>query len=633
MSDLSDYMLSSDEEDDQYISVSAITNEINSLFQNYKYKTFYIKGEVTNYRDPKTHLFFGLRDESSDSQISCASWRGMWEQFPSIRNGDLVKIKCRINYWKAKNSLNLLVTELELCDGESHFYKKYEELKEKYSSLGYFDEDKKQKISLYNKKIGLVTSIKGAALRDAISVIRRRSYGHHLIIRNTKVQGKDCEKDIKKAIEDLNKFKKVDVIIVTRGGGSIEDLWGFNSEEVIEAVFKSKIPIVSAIGHQFDTTLCDLVADKIAPTPTAAAEIITQDKKESINILSKCILNLESLKKNKLQLIDNQIQRFEECHFLQNPINEVFKEYDLYRRYLDKILSSKLEIEAEKLNTRYVNRFPIIMYKGEEITSIMKIRTLEGKEVEFIFEDGSINATLTNVKNFIKKSTNNIAQHKEKIFKLQIKLEEINKISKTQKKLNTKIFRNILEELESNDIFSNLFCKNYEKIHIYMNTYQCHIEEMRKYQPKIVESNVSDKQFNDYLKKLTDISKVTIGNRSITDRFTYFKKGQKYLSSMKRFLEILEQKFNKLEGSVSDYKLKNLIPINEISKIIDEMFDIYINNNEILSKKFYDRYLKLLFSISKHKDKIENSKIEIVQLVNSPHGSGFALKNENSNFE
>ena len=631
MSDLSDYILSSDEEDDQYISVSQITTEISSLFKNYKYKIFHIKGEITNYREPKTHLFFGLRDEKSNIQINCSSWRGMWERFPQIRNGDLVKITCKISYWDAKNSLSLTVSGLELCDGESKFYKKYEELKKKYTKLGYFDEDKKKKILQYNKKIGLVTSIKGAALRDAISVIRRRSYGHHLIIRNTKVQGKDCEKDIKEAIEDFNKFKKVDVIIVTRGGGSIEDLWGFNSEEVIEAVFKSKIPIVSAIGHQYDTTLCDLVADKIAPTPTAAAEIITQDKKESINILSKCIVNLETLKKNKLQKISSNIQRFEESYFLKNPIEEVAKQYELYRTYLDKILSSKLEVEAEKLNSRYVNRYPIIIYKGKEISSVMQIKSLEGQDVQFIFEDGSINVTLTNIQNFIKTRSNNIAEHKEKIFKLQNRLETINKISKKYKKLDLKIFKNILEELEKCDIFSDIFCKNYEKIHIYMNTYDNIIQEMNKYKSKSVDGNITDKMFNDYLNKLNDISKVSIGSCNINDRFTYYKKSQKYLSCMKKFLNILEGKFQELEESVCENNIKNCFTIEEISQKIDEMFEIYIDGNSTITNKFYRQYLKLLSSILKQQNKIENSKIEIVQIIKTPHGE-YGLKNENNNF-
>ncbi len=631
MSDLSDYMLSSDEEDDQYISVSAITNEINSLFQNYKYKTFYIKGEVTNYRDPKTHLFFGLRDESSDSQISCASWRGMWEEFPSIRNGDLVKIKCRINYWKAKNSLNLLVTELEVCDGESHFYKKYEKLKEKYTKLGYFDQDKKKSIALYNRKIGIVTSIKGAALRDAISVIRRRSYGHHIIIRNTKVQGKDCEKDIRKAIEDFNKFKKVDVIVVTRGGGSIEDLWGFNSEDVIEAVFRSKIPVVSAIGHQYDTTLCDLVADKIAPTPTAAAEIITQDKKENLNTLSKCIINLETLKKNKLQQISSQIQRFEESYFLKNPVNDIYKEYDMNQRLLDKILSSKLEIEAEKLNNRYINRYPVIEYNGKEITSILELYDLNGKEVKFIFEDGSINAILTNIKNMIKTKNSNIIKHTQKISKIHKKLQDISNITKKCKKINLKILKDLLEQFENVDIFSNDFCKIYEKIHIYMNTYRFIIEEMTNYKMKIIKSNVTDKQFNDYLHKLIDISKVSSCN--ISDRFMYYKKSQKYLLSMKRFLEIVEDKFIELEETVSSDSIKNAYQIEEIVLNIQELFEFYIDNNENITNKFYTKYLKLLASILKHQNKIKNSRIEIVQIVKSPHGSGYALKDENSNFQ
>jgi len=632
MSDLSDYIISSDEEDDNlYISVSSITNEINSLFQPYKYKILYIKGEVTNYRDPKTHLFFGLRDENSDSQISCASWRGMWEGFPSIRNGDLVRITCRINYWKAKNSLNLLVTGLEVCDGESKFYKQYEELKQKYTKLGYFDEDKKKSIALYNKKIGIVTSIKGAALRDAISVIRRRSYGHHIIIRNTKVQGKDCEKDIRNAIEDFNKFKKVDVIVVTRGGGSIEDLWGFNSEEVIEAVFKSKIPVVSAIGHQYDTTLCDLVADKIAPTPTAAAEIITKNKKESITTLSKCIMNLDTLKKSKLQQISNQIQRFEESYYLKNPIDDVCKEYDIYRTYLDKICSSKLEIEAEKLNNRHIHRFPIIEYNGKEITSVLELSSLEGKEVKFVFEDGLINAILTNVKNMIKTKNNSIVKHTQKLSKIHLKLQKISQISKKYKKINLKILKDLLEQLEDSDIFSDIFCKIYEKIHIYMNSYRSILGEINDYKPQINESDISDIQFNNCYKKLSDISNVTSCN--ISDRFIYYKKSQKYLSSMKRFLDILEYKFEELEETASPEFIKTYLKIEEIPINIEKMFESYIDCNHNINNKFYTKYLKVLASILKHQNKIENGKIEIVQLVKSPHGSGYALKNENSNFE
>lgn len=604
----------------QYKSISQITQEISNSLRDCCQNTFFIKGEVTNYRNPKFNgnLYFDLRDEEDNTTISCMSWYSTRKGFPVIKNGDIVKIICKLTHYEQKNTISLLVQGIKICKKEeSNFYIQYKELESKYEKLGYFDDDKKKKIKENNKRIGIITARHGAAITDIISVIKRRSYGNSIIIRNTKVQGIDCDADIKQAIADLNRYKKLDLIIITRGGGSIEDLWGFNSEKVIEGVFDSKIPIISAIGHQRDTTLCDFVADKIAPTPTAAAEIITQDKKKIRNNLSQLSKNLNRLKQNIIQKVKHNIDNYQNRYFLKSPAIDINKEYTINNRFLNQIINSKIQMERHKLKSFDISKFSTIFYEDKEITSVKDAKNLEGKISTLIFEDGSIDVMFSNITDSMiivdKKKKKKKQQNKLDLF--QKELDKIKKISKNKEYKSISIekgnfIKKILNKIQKLDIYDSNFLKLYEDVCNELNLY-CHIiKDINNYQPKLVD-DINEKIYYDSLDKLKSIS--DFKSSILSNRINYYKKGLKYLLIVEKYLENINNRFVNIEIKVlnanNDKKLKK---ITEISSTIDNM----LNDNDIIDENFFEIYYKLKCDLMKHQNEIKNSPIEIIELIN-----------------
>ena len=266
-------------------SVTELSRSIKISLEK-KYEIIRVRGEITGYKEWNGHLLFSLKDETS--LISCRIWSNKAHLIDiKLEDGLEVVSTGKISTHMQRSNYNFIIDEIELA-GEGALLKVIEKRKEKYKKLGYFDEKNKIKLPYLPYKIGVITSIEGAVIEDIKKRIYER-FPSHLIIWPVSVQGKKSEYEVSQAVKGLNNLKiKPDVIIIARGGGSTEDLMPFNSELVLNSIYDSKIPIVSAIGHETDYTLSDFVSDKRASTPTNAADIVVPEH----NILSKNISSL-----------------------------------------------------------------------------------------------------------------------------------------------------------------------------------------------------------------------------------------------------------------------------------------------------------------------------------------------------
>jgi len=620
----------------QYKSISQITQEISIFSQPYCKKTLFIKGEVTNYRNPNYNgnLYFDLRDK--DTKISCLARFPTRRRFPKIKNGDIIKIICNLSHYQKQNTFSLLIQSMEICKKEeSDFHIKFKELKSKYEKLGYFDDDKKKKIKKTNKRIGIITAIQGAAIRDIISVIKRRSYGNTIIIRDTKVQGVDCDTDIKCAIIDLNKYKKLDLIIISRGGGSDEALWGFNSEKVIEGVFNSKIPIISGIGHQRDVTLCDYVADKIAPTPTAAAEIITQDKEKIRNNLTQLSKKLNHIKQHIIREVENNINNYKNNRCLQNPVNEIKQENISNNNLLKQIINLKIQIERQKLKSFDISNFSTIFYEDKEIISVKDAKKLEGKIGTLIFEDGSIDVKFSNITDslIILDRKKKKKKQRKKLELLQEELGDIENISaenncenmSIKKLYKTKIKIDKLQKINIDDI---QFLKLYENICNELNYADKLIDEINYFKPKLKNIDIDEQIYYESLDKLESIS--NFRSSILSNKINYYKKGLKYLVIMKKFLEKLKKKFVDIEIDAIDNDDEDFKNMNEITLGIENMFNDIFHNNKRINEEFFENYYEMKYNLLKHQNEIKNSPIKVIEIFNN--NGKFVKKDISTNF-
>ncbi len=260
------------------LSVSELTAEIRSLLET-RYADLWVEGEISNCRLWNTgHLYFTLKD--SGAQLRAVMWRTALRNVKfKPEDGLQVIARGRIGVYEPKGEYQL-VCELLEPRGFGARQLALEQLKKRLQAEGLFDPSRKRPIPQLPRKIGIVTSLDGAALRDIIKVLSRRYPGAHLVIAPTRVQGDEAAGEIAKAIDAVGRIEGVDVVIAGRGGGAIEDLWAFNEEEVARAIARCPVPLISAVGHETDVTLSDLVADLRAPTPSAAAEIVVAAREE-----------------------------------------------------------------------------------------------------------------------------------------------------------------------------------------------------------------------------------------------------------------------------------------------------------------------------------------------------------------
>jgi len=301
------------------LTVSQLTAQIRVLVEDV-FSDVYVVGEVSNAKlYPSGHWYFSLKDK--EATLSCVLFKNMTQSLKfRIEDGLMLVAHGKLSVYPPRGAYQMVVMSLEPV-GIGEWQLAFEQLKKVMESEGLLDPARKRHLPILPKRIGVVTSTAGAALRDILSALARRNRNVNVLIAPAKVQGEGSAEEVARAISDLQQFPDVEVIIVARGGGSIEDLWSFNTEVVARAVATSKVPVISGVGHETDVTICDLVADLRAPTPTAAAELVAR----------------------------GSVELFEKWTFLTSRlVNHIDNKLSSYRRLLDRCnpLSSLLRYQA-----------------------------------------------------------------------------------------------------------------------------------------------------------------------------------------------------------------------------------------------------------------------------------------------
>lgn len=343
----------------QYLTVSKLNEYIRILFDRTEFfKKVYLKGEISNFKHHSSgHLYLTLKDE--ESRISAIMFRSSAMKLNfTPKDGMNVLVSGRVSVYPAGGNYQIYIDSMEQ-DGLGNLYIEYEKLKKKLLAEGLFDKEKKKPIPKYPLKIGVVTAPTGAAIKDITSTIRRRFPLAQVILFPALVQGASAAPDIVKKIELAGDYD-LDVLIIGRGGGSIEDLWAFNEEIVARAIYNCKIPTISAVGHEVDFTIADFVADLRAPTPTGAAEIAVPTLEEVKNIFQKERVQLASALNSILESARHQLKKYQENYLLKNPMTL----YEIKIQRLDTLTTELQQAMKHLLKEKYQE---ILLLKSQPI--------------------------------------------------------------------------------------------------------------------------------------------------------------------------------------------------------------------------------------------------------------------------
>jgi len=392
------------------LTVSELNGYIKRIFDSDRTLTAVtVKGEISNFVNHKSgHLYFSLKD--TDSQIRAVMFRSSAQRLKFLpENGMKVVLHGSVTVYQRDGSYQLYVNSME-PDGIGALYLAYEQLKERLSGEGLFDDIYKKAIPRFPEKIGVITSPTGAAVRDIINVTGRRYPLAKIYLYPSLVQGDGAVENLICALDYFEKTKLVDVIIIGRGGGSIEDLWAFNSEQLARKIFSMSIPIISAVGHETDFTICDFVSDLRAPTPSAAAELSVPDIRELImrldgmsERLSDALMRLAERKREKLNIVISS-------EIFKNPLVPINAKRDLLSEKYNEIISNikkiieqkriDLALKTEKLNAlnplSVMSRgYAVAEIDGNIIKSVKKIA--KGDVLTVKFSDGTVEADVTKI--------------------------------------------------------------------------------------------------------------------------------------------------------------------------------------------------------------------------------------------
>ena len=396
---------------EQAFTVTEINNYIKSLVDNEpQLRNVQIVGEISNFkRYPSGHCYFTLKD--SGAVLKCVMFRGkaMSMKFDP-QNGDTVLAIGRITVYE-RDGVYQLYTDMLLQQGVGDLMVAYEKLKTKLEAEGLFSSERKQAIPMNPKTVGIITSPVGAAVRDVITVSRRRNRGIKLLLYPVKVQGEGASTEIARAINFFNKHNLADVLIVGRGGGSIEELWAFNEEQTVRAVASSAIPVISAVGHETDFTLCDFAADVRAATPSQAAELAVADAEGYILQVENLQRRLKHFMQARLEQEEYRLDRASNSWALKDP-ERLFADGALrtdaaYNKLLTKMDSllkecaHKFELQAARLD----NLSPLsVLARGYSVTQTEDFKVVTstqqvrwGEELVTTVADGKIVSVVQSV--------------------------------------------------------------------------------------------------------------------------------------------------------------------------------------------------------------------------------------------
>jgi exodeoxyribonuclease VII large subunit len=335
----------------QILTVSELNSHIKELIEE-NFRFVHLIGEISNFKihTQSGHFYFTIKDESS--QISAVMWktRNLSLLF-APEDGMQVVVKGRVTVYPARGNYQIEVWEIR-PQGAGELQMRFEQLKQKLYEEGLFDQEHKKPIPAFPENVTIITSRTGAVLQDFIRITERRYPVLNIFLYPATVQGTGAAETIIKALKDIEKlsgsgsFPRPDCIIIARGGGSIEDLWPFNDEKLARAVFACKIPVISAVGHEVDFTICDFVADLRAPTPSAAAELITPNTKELIENLDKFSYFCRSFVQTKLENLKNSVREIQGSYYFNRPkdlINDFYQRLDELSKGISGITNSMIK--------------------------------------------------------------------------------------------------------------------------------------------------------------------------------------------------------------------------------------------------------------------------------------------------
>ncbi len=336
-----------------YLSVSDVNTYIKSILDRDEFLSYvHVKGEISNLKfHTRGHLYFSLKDENSKINAVMFNYKNYGLDC-APKDGMSVDVKGKISVFVAGGNYQITVTSMKE-DGVGNLYILFEELKKKLANEGLFDTNIKKKLPRFPKKVGVITASTGAAVKDIISTINRRFPLTEIVLFPTLVQGEGAKENIVRMLKAADE-SDVDVIILGRGGGSIEDLWAFNEEIVARQIYLTKKPVVSAVGHEIDYTISDFVSDLRAPTPTAAAELVVPNQLEIIRYLNDYKARIVSVITKKLSSYENVLNKYKNNYILNNPTNMYIQEEQKLDNLIEK-LNRNITYDLEKKQTKLDN--------------------------------------------------------------------------------------------------------------------------------------------------------------------------------------------------------------------------------------------------------------------------------------
>ena len=353
----------------EYLSVSILTKYLKLKFDKDPYlERVYLTGQVSNFRRRPNHQYFSLKDEKA--VIQATIWGGVYKKLGfDLEEGMKINVIGRVQLYEPSGSYSIIIEKAE-PDGIGALAIQFEQLKKKLGEEGLFEEHFKQALPQFPKKIGVVTSPSGAVIRDIITTVSRRFPGVEIILYPTKVQGEGASAEVAENIRRANERNDLDVLIIGRGGGSIEDLWAFNEEVVVRAIFESHIPIISSVGHETDTTLADFVADRRAATPTAAAELATPvTKLDLLAHLQQQQNRLAAAMSNRLTYNRERLAKLSHSVIFRQPE----RLYDSYLQKLDQ-LNLRLKQKIREYYNEEVQRVRLLQHRLEALAPLRQVQ-------------------------------------------------------------------------------------------------------------------------------------------------------------------------------------------------------------------------------------------------------------------
>ena len=354
---------------EKYLSVTTLTKYLKMKFDKDPYlERVYLTGQVSNFRKRPTHQYFSLKDDHA--VIQATIWSGIYQKLGfDLEEGMKINVIGRVHVYEPSGSYSIIIEKAE-PDGVGALAIQFEQLKKKLTEEGLFQERFKQPLPQFAKRIGVVTSRSGAVIRDIITTVSRRFPGVDILLYPTKVQGDGAAEEIARNIARANQREDLDVLIIGRGGGSIEDLWAFNEEIVVRAIFESRLPIISSVGHETDVTLADFVADRRAATPTAAAELTTPVTKLDV------LAHLQNQEKRMATAVQNVLSKKQEA-LKKCSQSVIFRQPErLYDGYLQRLDQLQLRLK-QSLRTRISDSKQVVQARTHQLVQLSPVPKIQ----------------------------------------------------------------------------------------------------------------------------------------------------------------------------------------------------------------------------------------------------------------